>query len=337
VTGVQLDQRLAEPRSHHRLHGVGQHQHLEAPVEGVPHHPRDVRVHERLAAGEADLARAQPQRLDLVEQARSVPGLEIAQPIVLRSRLDVAVEALDVAQRAGVDPQRIEPRQADGRPGLALGGDVGIPELGRKGRKVRAIRLVGNVCHDREASTFPRAHERIGRPSRKFQASASVARDCVWSRQTAKNPVDRRSTSMLWKGPECGCSSMAEQKLPKLTTRVRFPSPAPSSPEQSNSTVGAQSATGDYFHGPATDRPAGPRNRDVLARISAGSWADRLVSRYNLWLHSRQVIRIDWGQAWRLLRRSSMSNSARAEARDHAAHRVRARHCTGADPEAGRR
>jgi hypothetical protein len=25
----------------------------------------------------------------------------------------------------------------------------------------------------------------------------------------------------------CGCSSMAEQKLPKLTTRVRFPSPAP--------------------------------------------------------------------------------------------------------------
>ena len=26
----------------------------------------------------------------------------------------------------------------------------------------------------------------------------------------------------------CGCSSMVEQKLPKLTTRVRFPSPAPS-------------------------------------------------------------------------------------------------------------
>ena len=26
----------------------------------------------------------------------------------------------------------------------------------------------------------------------------------------------------------CGCSSMVEQKLPKLKTRVRFPSPAPS-------------------------------------------------------------------------------------------------------------
>src|SRR5690606_4348727 len=29
-------------------------------------------------------------------------------------------------------------------------------------------------------------------------------------------------------GLKCGCSSMVEQKLPKLTTRVRFPSPAPS-------------------------------------------------------------------------------------------------------------
>ncbi len=33
----------------------------------------------------------------------------------------------------------------------------------------------------------------------------------------------------------CGCSSMVEQKLPKLTTRVRFPSPAPVFPSNSNS------------------------------------------------------------------------------------------------------
>ena len=32
--------------------------------------------------------------------------------------------------------------------------------------------------------------------------------------------------------PERGCSSMVEQKLPKLTTRVRFPSPAPALPSQ---------------------------------------------------------------------------------------------------------
>src|SRR5258708_32680891 len=30
------------------------------------------------------------------------------------------------------------------------------------------------------------------------------------------------------KSPERGCSSMVERKLPKLKTRVRFPSPAPS-------------------------------------------------------------------------------------------------------------
>jgi hypothetical protein len=30
-----------------------------------------------------------------------------------------------------------------------------------------------------------------------------------------------------YKKPVRGCSSMVEQKLPKLTTRVRFPSPAP--------------------------------------------------------------------------------------------------------------
>jgi hypothetical protein len=32
---------------------------------------------------------------------------------------------------------------------------------------------------------------------------------------------------MPYKQGRRGCSSMVEQKLPKLTTRVRFPSPAP--------------------------------------------------------------------------------------------------------------
>src|SRR3989338_9091251 len=31
----------------------------------------------------------------------------------------------------------------------------------------------------------------------------------------------------LFGGKACGCSSMVEQKFSKLTTRVRFPSPAP--------------------------------------------------------------------------------------------------------------
>src|SRR5205085_1219605 len=47
-------------------------------------------------------------------------------------------------------------------------------------------------------------------------------------------PMDFRAPAPLASAPAlpiipagCGCSSMAEQKLPKLTTRVRFPSPAP--------------------------------------------------------------------------------------------------------------
>ncbi len=36
-----------------------------------------------------------------------------------------------------------------------------------------------------------------------------------------------RATTLRPDRRKCGCSSMAEQKLPKLTTRVRFPSPAP--------------------------------------------------------------------------------------------------------------
>ena len=46
-----------------------------------------------------------------------------------------------------------------------------------------------------------------------------VAKQC---QKRAKRPSAGRLDAWL-----CGCSSMVEQKLPKLTTRVRFPSPAP--------------------------------------------------------------------------------------------------------------
>ncbi len=36
----------------------------------------------------------------------------------------------------------------------------------------------------------------------------------------------------VFSAPRRGCSSMVEQKLPKLTTRVRFPSPAPAAPQK---------------------------------------------------------------------------------------------------------
>ncbi len=50
----------------HRLHGVGEHEHLEAACERVLDQAQHVRVHERLAAGEPDLARPEPKGGDLV-------------------------------------------------------------------------------------------------------------------------------------------------------------------------------------------------------------------------------------------------------------------------------
>src|SRR5450432_2327231 len=44
--------------------------------------------------------------------------------------------------------------------------------------------------------------------------------------QMAQRPLSGPAEPIK-KGAPGGCSSMAEQKLPKLTTRVRFPSPAP--------------------------------------------------------------------------------------------------------------
>ena len=54
----------------HRPHRVGQHQHAEAAREACLEHGEHVRVHERLAAGEADLLGRQAVARDLVEIAR---------------------------------------------------------------------------------------------------------------------------------------------------------------------------------------------------------------------------------------------------------------------------
>src|SRR6266536_509110 len=48
---------------------------------------------------------------------------------------------------------------------------------------------------------------------------------------TQRKLQSRRRTHNSLQFAARGCSSMVEQKLPKLTTRVRFPSPAPSGPE----------------------------------------------------------------------------------------------------------
>jgi hypothetical protein len=86
----------------------------------------------------------------------------------------------------------------------------------------------------RRKTTFPRsrhfAYDRQSRPER--QTLKLVRHGTIWEREreflrTLRNLHETSSDWKIWIFLVRGCSSMVEQKLPKLTTRVRFPSPAP--------------------------------------------------------------------------------------------------------------
>ena len=66
-----------------------------------------------------------------------------------------------------------------------------------------------------------------GRCVRSLGPAPAAARAVGSARPGTLSPVARRQVSALRCGPFSGCSSMAERQLPKLHTRVRFPSPAP--------------------------------------------------------------------------------------------------------------
>ncbi len=88
---AQPQQLAAACRPHQRLHGVGQHQHLEASLQTLLQHHEDVRVHEGLASGETDLVSSQVQPGELVKIVLHLGGRQVGQPVVRRARLDVAV------------------------------------------------------------------------------------------------------------------------------------------------------------------------------------------------------------------------------------------------------
>ena len=67
---VQAEQPRLDARPLHRLHGIGEHAAPEAARERVAQHGENVGIHERLAAGEADLARGPLPALDLIEDRR---------------------------------------------------------------------------------------------------------------------------------------------------------------------------------------------------------------------------------------------------------------------------
>ena len=126
---IEGEQRIAP--FHEGLGGVGEDQDAHAAAQDFPDHRRQLRVHERLAAGEADLLDGQAVVGDLVEVAAHVVEADVGQAVVVRSRFHVAVAATQIAQAAGVEPERRQPRQRHHGAALALGGDVRFAELVR--------------------------------------------------------------------------------------------------------------------------------------------------------------------------------------------------------------
>ena len=109
---------------------TGKAQNLKAPVERQGQHGDDVGVHEGLAAGEPDFPRAQVQIPNLVQLRLYVAEREIFKPVVRRARFDIAVGALDIAERASIEPERLQPPKRHLGPPGAVGGDIGIAKLG---------------------------------------------------------------------------------------------------------------------------------------------------------------------------------------------------------------
>ncbi len=126
---VQRQQRSLVPP--HRPHRVGQHQSGKASRKAQIEDRDHVRVHERLAAGERDLAGGQLAISDLIEIRGDLGERQIHQCVVARRAFDIAALAGQVAQGAGVEPERLQRGHRDAGARLALGGDQRIAELGR--------------------------------------------------------------------------------------------------------------------------------------------------------------------------------------------------------------
>ena len=130
----------------HRPHRVGEDEQIEAAVERRAHHRDHVGIHERLAAGESDHPRAQSGRLG--EIGFGLGEGQIDEPVVGRRTEDVAAPAGEIAERAGVDPQGVEPFQGHRSALLALGGEQRIGELvGIERRRVGDRERRGGCSH----------------------------------------------------------------------------------------------------------------------------------------------------------------------------------------------
>src|SRR4029079_15273455 len=99
-------------------------------------------IHERFAAGKSYFQRLKLRGCNLVEKGAELGQVNISQPVVAWARLDVAIAALDVAEAAGVDPQRAQAFERYDGALLPSRSPVGIAEF-------ESLGCDGNLVHRR--------------------------------------------------------------------------------------------------------------------------------------------------------------------------------------------
>ncbi len=195
ITPAQPQQR--PPALGHRLHRIGQDQRIKAAAQRVFEHRRQFGVHERLAAGKADQRGRQPAAFDFIEVGRRFGRGQIGQPIILRRRLDIAMTAGKVTQRAGVEPQGLQPPQRHLRASVAAGGTKGILELARvHGQAAMISDLPQRRYHPvRSADPFRRSTRRDRAVSGRNRSRTGCRRSIRRPGPAAGSPARARASS----------------------------------------------------------------------------------------------------------------------------------------------
>ena len=101
---------------HHRPHCIGQHEDAIAAGEAFPEHRREFRVHEGLAAREADFLGVRPARRRVVEPCAQIGEGQPCEAVIARAGFDVTGLAGEIAERARVEPQGAQRSEGHPRP-----------------------------------------------------------------------------------------------------------------------------------------------------------------------------------------------------------------------------
>ena len=129
IGGVQTQKARLHGFAHHRAHGVCQDQHLISPGQRGLGHVDHLGVHERFATGKGNLAHGPVACFELVKIVTHLVSGNVDQRIIGRAGVDIAIHAFDVAQRSGVEPERLRIGQRNSCPRLPFGGQGRILEF----------------------------------------------------------------------------------------------------------------------------------------------------------------------------------------------------------------